>query len=758
MALHEGAVLVQLSREVFVSFLAERPKALQIYLEQGLARLWRVANFILSDYLDLELPTGGPLVSNWGKAHPLGRVGSTAGSPEPNVLVPGSRQNNLISSSSNTAGHAVPDLQNEGMARTGYPPARASTTAYQSGHGSFEQPGAHTTRKENIPADILPCGSQVLGDPAARQATTPAVSANTTGQSMQQRNMDPRSAGAAVEVQELRRSPSRVNLFNTKLSLSGEKSSEARSLFGSTASGTVAHGHSRHESEAGRSRHSDIKAINDTFSKADVSVILSPSAASMEQNITEHTPASGGNIAANSFQDGKAPSRLESFATAVSGSDAPSSSETSVDGCERLASIGPPIGQYPCTSSVSTDAVGSATCGAPLVAAATPACKESIATGLGGESATGEAGGKAPLASSAVHGSLEVAGVVRQQSVMHTLYTPAPGDLHPAPGKAEAEAPQIESSTHVAAAGCEVSKSANTASLSSGQQAGAYVAQEARDGGEGTLMHGHKCTSEGSLIAAEFTLAGLVNTDNKAAQCIVDSSRKTNGPLSSSASVPDVNLGSSATFDTTVGPCAADRMSLSGAASPSGSSATLAPSMPSENRAFPATSPSGNSPSAAENCMQSETGTSLASPSGSSPTIWQLQERYTHAPTGELSMCGASGSAPIGTATLCNHAKSSGTHPVPVTKDPQGSNAFIEASQKIIVPAIDREAVEFLQSQLRGPETAEVGTSPMPSMVLNGSHAVGVPPVDLSGFWLLCCRPCHVCTPTPYRTCCCVTF
>jgi hypothetical protein len=58
MALDEGAVLVQLSRAVFVSFLAERPKALQIYLEQGVSRLWRVANFMLSDYLAVELPHG----------------------------------------------------------------------------------------------------------------------------------------------------------------------------------------------------------------------------------------------------------------------------------------------------------------------------------------------------------------------------------------------------------------------------------------------------------------------------------------------------------------------------------------------------------------------------------------------------------------------------------------------------------------------------------------------------------------------------
>lgn len=56
MALDDGAVLVQLSRALFLAFLASRPNALQIYLQQGVARLWRVAKFILSDYLNLPLP------------------------------------------------------------------------------------------------------------------------------------------------------------------------------------------------------------------------------------------------------------------------------------------------------------------------------------------------------------------------------------------------------------------------------------------------------------------------------------------------------------------------------------------------------------------------------------------------------------------------------------------------------------------------------------------------------------------------------
>lgn len=45
----------QVSRPLFLSFVAAHPRALLLYLQQGLARLWRVAHFMLSDFLALTL-------------------------------------------------------------------------------------------------------------------------------------------------------------------------------------------------------------------------------------------------------------------------------------------------------------------------------------------------------------------------------------------------------------------------------------------------------------------------------------------------------------------------------------------------------------------------------------------------------------------------------------------------------------------------------------------------------------------------------
>ena len=72
-ALGEGATLVQVSRELFMAFVAAKPRTLQIYLHKAIARLWRVAHFTLTDFLSLSLeqfPAGdaragaprGPLV------------------------------------------------------------------------------------------------------------------------------------------------------------------------------------------------------------------------------------------------------------------------------------------------------------------------------------------------------------------------------------------------------------------------------------------------------------------------------------------------------------------------------------------------------------------------------------------------------------------------------------------------------------------------------------------------------------------------
>jgi lysophospholipid hydrolase len=48
-----GARLVVVSRPLFLSFVARHPRSLHTYLTQALARLWRVAHFVLADFLGL---------------------------------------------------------------------------------------------------------------------------------------------------------------------------------------------------------------------------------------------------------------------------------------------------------------------------------------------------------------------------------------------------------------------------------------------------------------------------------------------------------------------------------------------------------------------------------------------------------------------------------------------------------------------------------------------------------------------------------
>ena len=57
-ALEEGAVLVEISRKLFMEFVIQKPRALQVYLQQAIARLWRVANFVLNDTLCIPLSKG----------------------------------------------------------------------------------------------------------------------------------------------------------------------------------------------------------------------------------------------------------------------------------------------------------------------------------------------------------------------------------------------------------------------------------------------------------------------------------------------------------------------------------------------------------------------------------------------------------------------------------------------------------------------------------------------------------------------------
>eukprot|EP00983_Pelagomonas_calceolata_P062628 1147371-Pelagomonas_calceolata.AAC.2 len=46
-----GLSVSQVPRGLFLSFVHSHPRALLLYLQQGLARLWRVAHFTLSDFL-----------------------------------------------------------------------------------------------------------------------------------------------------------------------------------------------------------------------------------------------------------------------------------------------------------------------------------------------------------------------------------------------------------------------------------------------------------------------------------------------------------------------------------------------------------------------------------------------------------------------------------------------------------------------------------------------------------------------------------
>ncbi|KAK9814559.1 hypothetical protein WJX72_007850 [[Myrmecia] bisecta] len=84
--LDEGAVLVQISRALFMEFIVAKPRTLQIYLHKAIARLWRVAHFVLSDFLNLSLQQSmqSPVMLAMSPAPSLdalaGLAGSTRGS------------------------------------------------------------------------------------------------------------------------------------------------------------------------------------------------------------------------------------------------------------------------------------------------------------------------------------------------------------------------------------------------------------------------------------------------------------------------------------------------------------------------------------------------------------------------------------------------------------------------------------------------------------------------------------------------------
>ena len=47
MTLARGARLVRIKQEVLMAFIRRHPHTLQVYLQQAIARLWRVAHFVL---------------------------------------------------------------------------------------------------------------------------------------------------------------------------------------------------------------------------------------------------------------------------------------------------------------------------------------------------------------------------------------------------------------------------------------------------------------------------------------------------------------------------------------------------------------------------------------------------------------------------------------------------------------------------------------------------------------------------------------
>ena len=53
-----GAKLVRIRQDVLFAFIRKYPRTIQVYLEQAIARLWRVARFTLRDFLELPRDEG----------------------------------------------------------------------------------------------------------------------------------------------------------------------------------------------------------------------------------------------------------------------------------------------------------------------------------------------------------------------------------------------------------------------------------------------------------------------------------------------------------------------------------------------------------------------------------------------------------------------------------------------------------------------------------------------------------------------------
>ena len=57
-AMKNGAKLVRIRQDVLFAFIRKYPRTIQVYLEQAIARLWRVARFTLRDFLELPRDEG----------------------------------------------------------------------------------------------------------------------------------------------------------------------------------------------------------------------------------------------------------------------------------------------------------------------------------------------------------------------------------------------------------------------------------------------------------------------------------------------------------------------------------------------------------------------------------------------------------------------------------------------------------------------------------------------------------------------------
>jgi hypothetical protein len=194
------------------------------------------------------------------------------------------------------------------------------------------------------------------------------------------------------------------------------------------------------------------------------------------------------------------------------------------------------------------------------------------------------------------------------------------------------------------------------------------------------------------------------------------------------------------------------RLFTHGSATPSGSSSMLTPTMQNDSRTVPipasgrhaslpewvthseSQASTGGSPGLALSplSLPSEIPASAASPLEGSPTMAPSMHSFqsvTRTASSQLSTSSTPNAAHDSKELPGSHVKASVSVQAPAGNGQQDCSAASDASEINPGPAIDIETVEFLQSQLHAPEMVEVGTSPMPSVILNGSLASGELPL-----------------------------